>query len=238
MGHRQPRRAPAGEPLPAGRRLRAGDDQPAHRPRPRARRDSAPAARGPRRCCCSPCPDRPTSTRARSWACPRSPTCLRPRARTRGSAAPAASPPAATAAACRCPGPGPGADFGFSETAVARAALAPPAAGLGRLQRRGAARRPGLVPQPVPGGPPAAPRAPGPWPRHPALARQPRTDAQGLLCFAREPGFIFAANLGAAAVPLPPHREILLASEPDPLDSDGSLRARYGGVAVRLTTGQ
>ena len=47
---------------------------------------------------------------------------------------------------------------------------------------------------------------------------------QGLLCFAREPGFIFAANLGTAAAPLPPHREILLASEPDPVSSDGYLR--------------
>ncbi len=39
-------------------------------------------------------------------------------------------------------------------------------------------------------------------------------DAEGLLCFAREPGFIFAANLGAAPAPLPAHREILLASAP------------------------
>ncbi len=48
-----------------------------------------------------------------------------------------------------------------------------------------------------------------------------------MLCFAREPGFVFAANLGPdpnTAAPLPPHREILLASEPDPLNSDGSLR--------------
>jgi alpha-glucosidase len=35
-----------------------------------------------------------------------------------------------------------------------------------------------------------------------------------VLCFAREPGFIFAANLGEGPAPLPPHREILLASEP------------------------
>jgi alpha-glucosidase len=50
---------------------------------------------------------------------------------------------------------------------------------------------------------------------------------QGLLCFAREPGFIFAVNLSPdpkAAVPLPPHQEILLASEPDPVGPDGSLR--------------
>ena len=36
----------------------------------------------------------------------------------------------------------------------------------------------------------------------------------GLLCFAREPGFILAANFGPAPVPLPAHREVLLASGP------------------------
>jgi alpha-glucosidase len=63
---------------------------------------------------------------------------------------------------------------------------------------------------------------------HPALGRgtlrwldEPEAAARtGLICFAREPGFIFAANLGAAPQPLPPHREILLASGPV---SDGSL---------------
>jgi alpha-glucosidase len=39
-------------------------------------------------------------------------------------------------------------------------------------------------------------------------------DDGGLLCFAREPGFILAANLGAAPVPLPAHREVLLTSGP------------------------
>ena len=39
-------------------------------------------------------------------------------------------------------------------------------------------------------------------------------DAEGLLCFAREPGFILAVNLGAAPAQLPAHREILLASGP------------------------
>jgi alpha-glucosidase len=34
------------------------------------------------------------------------------------------------------------------------------------------------------------------------------------LLFARDPGFVFAANLGAAPLRLPPHREILLASGP------------------------
>ena len=51
---------------------------------------------------------------------------------------------------------------------------------------------------------------------HPALGRGTLRwlDVEGLLCFAREPGFILAANLGAARVPLPAHREILLASGP------------------------
>ena len=36
----------------------------------------------------------------------------------------------------------------------------------------------------------------------------------GLLCFAREPGFILAVNFGPAPAPLPAHREVLLASGP------------------------
>jgi len=36
----------------------------------------------------------------------------------------------------------------------------------------------------------------------------------GMLSFARDPGFIFVANLGAGPAPLPAHREVLLASEP------------------------
>ena len=57
---------------------------------------------------------------------------------------------------------------------------------------------------------------------HPALGRGTLRwlDADGLLCFAREPGFILAANLGAAPAPLPAHGEILLTSEPV---TDGSL---------------
>jgi alpha-glucosidase len=65
---------------------------------------------------------------------------------------------------------------------------------------------------------------------HPALGRGALRwldgphEAEGLLCFTRDPGFIFAANLGPAAVTLPPHREILLASEPGAVDSGGSLQ--------------
>jgi alpha-glucosidase len=39
-------------------------------------------------------------------------------------------------------------------------------------------------------------------------------DEGGLLCFAREPGFVLAANLRPAPVPLPAHRDVLLASGP------------------------
>ena len=51
---------------------------------------------------------------------------------------------------------------------------------------------------------------------HPALGRGTLRwlDAEGLLCFAREPGFILAANLSTAPAQLPAHREILLASGP------------------------
>jgi alpha-glucosidase len=45
--------------------------------------------------------------------------------------------------------------------------------------------------------------------------------AGGALVFARDPGFIFAANLGTTPLRLPPHQEVLLAS--GPLHSDGSL---------------
>ncbi len=55
---------------------------------------------------------------------------------------------------------------------------------------------------------------------HPALGRgtirwledPDQAEGSGLICFAREPGFIFAANLGAAPARLPGNREILLAS--------------------------
>ncbi len=53
---------------------------------------------------------------------------------------------------------------------------------------------------------------------------QPGGPQPGLLCFAREPGFAFAANLGQDPAAIPAHREILLASEPDPVDPQGRLR--------------
>ena len=67
---------------------------------------------------------------------------------------------------------------------------------------------------------------------HPALGRgtlrwleEPSySQSAGLLRFAREPGFIFALSLGDTPAPLPPYREVLLASEPDPIGADGRLR--------------
>jgi len=41
------------------------------------------------------------------------------------------------------------------------------------------------------------------------------------LFFARHPGFLFAANLGASPVALPPHSEVLVTS--GPLDAEGAL---------------
>ena len=60
---------------------------------------------------------------------------------------------------------------------------------------------------------------------HPALGRgtlrwlDAAAEHPGLLGFAREPGFVLAANFGPAPAPLPAHREILLASSPVPGDS-------------------
>jgi alpha-glucosidase len=41
------------------------------------------------------------------------------------------------------------------------------------------------------------------------------------LVFARDPGFVFAANLGEVPIPLPAHTEVLLSTEP--LPGDGTL---------------
>ena len=55
---------------------------------------------------------------------------------------------------------------------------------------------------------------PGPGAPGPDALRWLGPDEGGLLCFAREPGFVLAANLGPAPVPLPAHREVLLTSGP------------------------
>ena len=46
-------------------------------------------------------------------------------------------------------------------------------------------------------------------------------DVPDLLCFARDPGFVLAVNFGPVPVPLPAHREVLLAS--GPVAGDGVL---------------
>ena len=92
VGAVQPRRRTATHPL---RRGVTESRQPMTR-----RRARAAAA-----CCCSPCPAGPTSTRARSWACPRSSTCPRPPRQDPiwRTGAPAR---AGTVAGCRSRGPG------------------------------------------------------------------------------------------------------------------------------------
>ena len=80
-------------------------------------RTRAPGAPGRPRWCCSPCPARPISTRAKNWACPRSPISRTARAKIPGSSAPRASTPAATAAGCRSPGPVPAPDSVSAERA-------------------------------------------------------------------------------------------------------------------------
>jgi glycosidase len=58
------------------------------------------------------------------------------------------------------------------------------------------------------------------------------------LFFARDPGFLFLANLGTAPLRLPAFREVLLASGPlipgAAGFSDGSLPPRHGRLARRL----
>ena len=77
---------------------------------------SACAARARRPCSRWPCPARPTSTRARSSACPRSSTCRRSSCATRsGCATPTA---AGTAAGCRSRGPTSEPPFGFSPPGI------------------------------------------------------------------------------------------------------------------------
>ena len=136
---------------------------------------------------------------------------------------------------CRVPLPWTraGAGFRLLRDHVARAALAPSAAGLGRLQRRGAARRPGLVPRPVPGGAPAAPRPPGPRPRHAALARQPARCGRPALLrqgtglrLRREPRHGRCSPPAALGDPA--------GQRAGPGEFRRNAAARYRGVAVRL----
>ncbi len=137
LGDQQPRRGPPGDPL---RR------RPAGHPRPRTSTSTwAPAGPARRRCCCSRCPARPTSTRARNSASPRSSTSPTTSATTRSSTAPPGPASAATAAASRFPGP-----VRPSPTASPKGVdLAAPADHLGPAHRGGPAGRPRLDPEPL-----------------------------------------------------------------------------------------
>ena len=137
LGAVQPRRHAPGHPVrPRGHVVRVHRQAVRHPDRPGRR---ACAGRGPRPCSRPPCPARCTSTRATSWACPRSRTCRWTCCRTRCTSAPRASTPAGTAAGCRCPGPGPPRRTG---SGPAGRGLAPAARRLGGADRRGAGGRP------------------------------------------------------------------------------------------------
>src|SRR5271170_399976 len=137
VGHRQPRRAPAGEPLPAGRGLQPADDQPAGAPGPHPPRDRRP-----------PGPGRgPAAARAAGIGLHLPGRGARP-ARGRGPARRRAAGPAVpthqreVARPRRLPGTAaldPGRrGLRLLRDRRARAALAPPALGMGWLRRRGA----------------------------------------------------------------------------------------------------
>ena len=107
LGDRQPRHpalgVPPGPERGAHRRLRAGHDGLRGLPggRPRARH---PTGSGTRAHPARPARARPTSTTARSWACPTSTTCPTRSCRTRSGSAAGTQFAAATAAGCRCRG--------------------------------------------------------------------------------------------------------------------------------------
>ena len=141
VGDRQPRRAPPGEPLPAGRGVHAADRRPAHRPRRPERRGRRPARPGGRPAAARPAriglhlPGRGTGP-ARGHR--------HPGRRAPGSPVPPHQGESPGRDGCRVPLPWArtGAGFGFSRTDQVRPGrpLAAPAAGLGPVQRRVAAR--------------------------------------------------------------------------------------------------
>ncbi len=197
---RAPRVAPRADGRePAGSRHRpalAGQADRRPRPAPRARRD---------RPSCSRCPARPTSSRAKSSACPRSSTCPTTRARTRRGSAPPASATAVTAAACPCRGPRPS----------PRTASARPASRGCRSPRRGR-RSPATCR--------TATRS-STLSLYRTLLAERRTHALGagtlewldgfpadVLAF-RNGNVTVVANIGDTAIPLP-HGNVIAASEP------------------------
>ena len=181
-----------------------------------------PRGPGPRRCCSSRCPARPTSTTATSSAC-RTSTCPTRRCRTRSGSAAGTPSAAGTASGCRCRG------RAASRRTGSRTGgddLAADAGRLGRPDRRGAAGRPGLDAVAVPPGagaaarPPRASAGPG-WSGSPAPA--------GCLAFRRPGGLVCALNASAEPVPMPPG-EVLLAS--GPVGDGRHPPARHRGLAA------
>ena len=177
------------------------------------------------RCCCSRCPARPTSTRARNSACPRSRTSPTTPDETRPSAGPGGRRSAATAAGSRFPGQRPVLPSDFPERTLALTRRRP-----GFRSRRGGAPSAWRC---SPATPAPSSRCTG---RRCGFAVSTRRWASGTdggdamrwldapdqaLFFARDPGFVFAVNLGDSAVPLPPHSAVLLASGPLGADDGG-----------------
>ena len=194
--------SPGPSPATAGptRRSRSRPSGPGRRPTWRS------GGGGPGRPRCWPwrCPGPSTSTRARSWACPRSRTSSRTASRTRCTSARAASTPAATAPGCRCRGRATAPPFGFSPDGADGEPWLPQPARLGRAHRRGPGRRPRLDARRCTGrrcG--SAGRSDGLGDGPFALAR--RADRR-VLAFARGDGFACVVNLSDAPVDLPAAR--------------------------------
>ena len=208
MGDRQPRRGPPGEPVPAGRGLPAGHGGQAHCPGRPGRRAGVRRAR---------------SAALLLFALPGSAYIYQGEelGLPEVTAIPDARPAGSTVLPQRGARPRPrrlpgSAALDRTGRTTASRPVRPGRHGCpSHRTGGGTASRPsrpaGFVPRAVPGGPAAAPPASGPGPGRYALAGRSRRRPA---LFAREPGFVFTANLGPAPVPLPGHREILLASEP------------------------
>ena len=131
------------------------------------------------------------------------------RSRTRCTAAPAASTRAATAAASRCRGAGRPPPFGFSPAGATAAPWLSQPAHWAELTVEAAGIRARLHAPPLPGGAALPARRTRPRGRAPRPGSPPTPD---VLAFARGADFVNITNLSGAAIPLPPHRAVLLAS--------------------------
>ena len=117
VGAQQPRRRAARDPARARGRAPPGRRRGACVDRPSACRRTGCGGRAPRHPSCSHCPAAPTSTRARSSACPRSSTCQTTPGRTRPGSAPTASATAVMDAACPIPWESDRPSYGFGPSA-------------------------------------------------------------------------------------------------------------------------